>query len=228
MTEYINSTIVIRHSSFHSYRRFMLPVMFFLLTAGFSSAQTWYTVKWVNDGDTIVLANGWRVRYIGINAPEIDHENQKAQPFGYEARSFNKKLALSQKIGLEFDKERHDRYGRLLAYIFLADGSLLNSQMLENGLAFYLHRRPNVKYENRLLKAQQEAMKAQKGLWHNWNEEKGKYIGNQRSRRFHLVACPYAQNIKWKNRIIFSTKWNAFHAGYAPAKKCIKEFWSYQ
>ena len=228
MIEYLNSTIAIRHSSFYNYVRLALSVLFFLLTAGYSSAQTGYTVKWVNDGDTIVLTNGWRVRYIGINAPEIDHENQKAQPYGYLARSFNKKLVLSQKIVLEFDEERHDRYGRLLAYIYLADGSFLNSRMLENGMAYYLYRRPNVKYDKRLLKKQQDAMRAQKGLWHNWKEEKGKYIGNQKSRRFHLVACPKAKNIKWKNRTRFSTKWDAFHAGYAPAKKCIKEFWSYK
>ena len=208
--------------------RLALALTFFLLTAGYSSAQTWYTVKWVNDGDTIVLANGWRVRYIGIDAPEIDHENQKAQPYGYKAKSINKKLVLSQKIGLEFDEERHDRYGRLLAYIFLPDGSFLNSRMLENGLAFYLHRRPNVKYDKRLLQAQQEAMKTQKGLWRNWKEKQGRYIGNQNSRRFHLATCPLAKNIKWKNKTTFSTKWDAFHAGYAPAKKCIKEFWSYE
>jgi micrococcal nuclease len=82
----------------------------------------------VNDGDTIVLANGWRVRYIGIDAPEIDYENHKSEPYGDKALSFNKKLVLSQKIGLEFDKDRHDRYGRLLAYIFLADHSFVNSQ----------------------------------------------------------------------------------------------------
>jgi len=208
--------------------RLALALTFFLLTAGYSSAQTWYTVKWVNDGDTIVLANGWRVRYIGIDAPEIDHENQKAQPYGYKAKSINKKLVLSQKIGLEFDEERHDRYGRLLAYIFLPDGSFLNSRMLENGLAFYLHRRPNVKYDKRLLQAQQEAMKSQKGLWRNWKEEQGRYIGNQNSRRFHLATCPLAKNIKWKNIIIFSTKWDAFYAGYAPAKNCIHEYWSYE
>ena len=229
MIKHLNSTFDIRHSSLYRYLRFMLSIMFFFLSAaGYSNAQTWYTVKWVNDGDTIVLTNGWRVRYIGTDAPEIDHENQKAQPYGYKARSFNKKLVLSQKVVLEFDEERHDRYGRLLAYIFLADGSFLNSRILENGLAFYLHRRPNVKYEKLLLKAQQRAMKAQKGLWHNWKEEKGEYIGNQRSRRFHLVTCPNAKNIRWKNRTRFSTKWDAFHAGYAPAKKCIKEFWSYK
>ena len=228
MIEYLNSTIAIRHSSFYNYVRLALSVLFFLLTAGYSSAQTGYTVKWVNDGDTIVLTNGWRVRYIGINAPEIDHENQKAQPYGYLARSFNKKLVLSQKIVLEFDEERHDRYGRLLAYIYLADGSFLNSRMLENGMAYYLYRRPNVKYDKRLLKKQQDAMRAQKGLWHNWKEEKGKYIGNQKSRRFHRAECLNAKRIKGKNRTTFSTKWDAFYVGYAPAKNCIREFWSYE
>jgi endonuclease YncB( thermonuclease family) len=210
------------------YFRLALALTFFLLTAACSSAQAWYTVKWVNDGDTIVLTNGWRVRYIGIDAPEIDHENQKAQPYGYKAKSFNKKLVLSQKIGLEFDEERHDRYGRMLAYVFAVDGCFLNLRMLENGLAFYLYRRPNVKYDKHLLKAQQEAMKSQKGLWQNWKKRKGRYIGNQNSRRFHLTTCPLAKNIKRKNRIIFSTKWDAFYAGYAPAKNCIHEFWSYE
>jgi micrococcal nuclease len=210
------------------YFRMALSAIFFLVAAGYSSAQTEYVVKWVSDGDTIVLTNGWRVRYIGIDAPEIDHENQKAQPYGYLARSFNKKLVGSQKIVLEFDEERHDRYGRLLAYIFLADGSCLNSRMLENGMAFYLYRWPNEKYDKRLLKKQQDAMKAQKGLWRNWKEVKSEYIGNQNSRRFHQVACPNAKNIKRKNRTIFSTKWDAFYAGYAPAKTCIQEFWSYE
>jgi len=228
MIEDHNSTIDNQHSSFHSCLCLTLSAIFFLVTAGYSYAQARYVVKWVNDGDTIVLTNGWRVRYIGIDAPEIDHENQKAQPYGYLARSFNKKLVWSQKIVLEFDEERHDRYGRLLAYIFLADGSCLNSRMLENGMAFYLYRRPNVKYDKRLLKKQQDAMKAQKGLWRNWKEVKGKYIGNQKSRRFHQVACPNAKNIKRKNRTIFSTKWDAFYAGYAPAKNCIQEFWNYE
>ncbi len=207
----------------------ILPVLFFLIAAaGYSSTQTWHTVKWVNDGDTIVLTNGWRVRYIGIDAPEIEHENQKAQPYAYKAKSFNKKLVMSPKINLEFDQERRDRYGRLLAYIFLEDGSFLNSRMLENGLAYYLYRRPNVKYEKRLMKIQQEAMKIKKGIWRNWKEEQGRYIGNRNSRRFHLGTCPHAQKIKLKNKIIFSKKWDAFYAGYAPARNCIHEFWSYE
>lgn len=207
----------------------ILLVSFFLITAaGYAKAQKWYTVKWVNDGDTVVLTNGLRVRYIGINAPEIDHENQKAQPYGYKARSFNKKLVSSQKIRLELDVERHDRYGRLLAYIFLSDGSFLNQRLLQNGYAFYLHQKPNVKHSNLLLKAQQGAMQAKKGIWRNWKEDNTVYIANRKSRRFHLATCHLARKISKKNRIKFLRKWDAFKAGYAPAKKCIREFWSYE
>jgi len=191
------------------------------------SAQTWVTVKWVNDGDTIVLADGKRVRYIGINTPEIDHDKQRAQPFGYTARTFNKQMVLNRKVFLEFDLERHDRYGRLLAYIFLPEEMFLNEQMLQKGYAFFLFRKPNLKYNQRLMKAQQEAMKAQKGLWNNWSEPKKRYVGNRDSRRFHMESCPNARKINRSNRTYFSSKWDAFKDGYAPAGGCIKEFWSY-
>ena len=192
-----------------------------------SIAATEHKVMWVNDGDTIVLDNGNRVRYIGINAPEIDHENQKAEPFGYEARSFNKKLVSSHKIRLEFDRERYDQYDRLLAYVFLPDGTFVNAQLVQNGFAYYLYRSANIKYQSILLKTQQKAMKSQKGIWYNWRVKRDVYIGNRRSRRFHLSTCPFAQKIKLKNRVEFSSMWDAYWAGYAPARKCIKEFWRY-
>ena len=191
---------------------------------GESAAQTWQTVRWVNVGDTVVLTAGQQVRYIGINAPEIDHDNHKAQPWGYQARSFNKKLVLSQKIRLEYDVERSDRYGRLLAYVFLEDGSFVNARLLQTGLAFYLYRKPNLKYRNLLLHAQQKAMVSKKGMWRNWSEKEGQYIGNLKSRRFHNSSCPLAARIKSKNRVQFIRKWDAFHQGYAPSKKCIAEF----
>ncbi|UCD82606.1 MAG: thermonuclease family protein [Desulfobacterales bacterium] len=185
-------------------------------------------VKWVDDGDTIVLATGQRVRYVGINAPEIDHADQKAQPYAYQAMSFNKSLVMSRQIRLEFDTERCDQYGRMLAYIFLPDGSFVNFRLLQNGLAYYLYRLPNVKYEKILYHAQREAMASRKGLWRNWKEKSDRYIGNPKSRRFHSAACPFAKKIKPTNRIEFASRWDAFQAGYAPAKKCIVQFWSYE
>jgi micrococcal nuclease len=202
-------------------------LLFLCIATQQSFAQTWHTVKWINDGDTIVLTNEERVRYIGIDAPEIDHENQVAEPFGNPARSFNERLIASKKIRLEFDEERYDSYGRLLAYIFLEDGAFINARLLQNGLAYCLFRTPNLKYNSFLLKSQQEAMKARVGIWQNWKNKKEELIGNRSSRRFHLASCPSAKSIAPVNRIIFATKWDAFWAGYAPAKNCVKEFWSY-
>ena len=217
----------ISYFEFRIFKAVLLIFFSIFATAQYVWAETWVTVRWVNDGDTITLTNGRRVRYIGINSPEIDHEKRKAQPFGYAARTLNKQMVLNRKIRLDFDLERHDRYGRLLAYVFLPDGSFLNERLLQQGYAFFLHKKPNLKFNQRLLKAQQGAMKARKGLWNNWTEQKERYIGNRNSLRFHLESCPHTRTIKQQNRTYFSTQWEAFRVGYAPAGGCIKEFWSH-
>lgn len=228
MTEFRKYSIFKLQSSFSGFAVLFISLLL-ITTAENSTAQTWHTVRWVNDGDTIVLNSGQRVRYIGINAPEIDHEDQKAQPHGYAARFFHKNLVMSQKIRLEFDDERYDQYGRMLAYIFLQDGSFLNARLLRAGLAFYLYRAPNVRYDKILLKSQLDAMESKNGLWRNWKEKNATLIiGNINSRRFHNPSCSYAKKIKSKNKVVFSSKWDAFRAGYAPSKKCIVEFWSYE
>jgi micrococcal nuclease len=95
-----------------------------------SAADTWLRVNWVIDGDTVVLSNGQKVRYIGINAPELAHDGHKAEPYGDEAKRFNASLVDRKKVRLEFDKERNDRYERLLAYVFLKDGTFVNAEIL--------------------------------------------------------------------------------------------------
>ena len=201
--------------------------LFLILSAHFSVAQTWHTVRWVNDGDTIVLNSGQRVRYIGIDAPEVAHDDQKPQPYAYKARSYNKNLVMTKKVRLEYDAERHDRYGRVLAYVFLEDGNLLNERLLQVGLAYFLYRKPNVRYNNIFLKAQHEAMRTKKGIWNHWKDDGRKYIGNRSSQRFHVSSCPLAKKIKSNNKVQFSGKWEGFWKGYAPSKKCIGKFWSY-
>jgi micrococcal nuclease len=209
-------------------RKYLLPLCLIVSTVlliGATTAvkQKWISVKWVSDGDTIVLRDGRHVRYIGINAPEIAHENQKAEPFGYMAKKYNQSLVRSKKVRLEFDKEKHDRYGRLLAYIFLLDGTLINKKMIEKGYAYVLHLRPNVKYDSVLLKAQRDAMSAKQGMWRNWNErERKEYVGSKRSKRFHLKSCPYGKRIEKRNRVFFTRKWDAFWNGFAPCKQCMR------
>lgn len=204
---------------FHSYVIFI----YIFLSGGPSIAQEWFKVKRVNDGDTIVLTDGRHVRYIGINTPEIDHGSQKAEPYGYKAKNYNKKMVLSKMIRLEFDKERYDQYGRLLAYIFLKDGKFVNKAMIEQGYAYFLPRRPNVRYNKVLLQSQRNVMSAKRGIWRNWKEKESGYLGNRRSKRFHYKTCPFGKRIGKTNKIFFSSKWDAFWAGFAPCKRCMSD-----
>ena len=196
----------------------VFPIFF---SAGPLHANKDFYVRWVDDGDTIVLSDGRRLRYIGINAPEVAHRDQKAEPYGNAAKRFNKKLVLRKKILLEFDRERKDHYGRLLGYVFLEDGAFVNQMILERGLAYFLYRRPNLKYADALLKSQRKAMKAKRGVWRDWNKKDGDYIGNKKSKRFHLPTCVFGKKTAMRNRIYFHSKWNAFWEGYAPAKRCF-------
>jgi len=198
-----------------------------LFIAGCGQGRTWYTVRWVDDGDTIVLDTGQKVRYIGINAPEIAHQGRKGEPFGKRAKALNRKWVLGKKIRLQFDRQQHDQYGRLLAYVFLEDGTFINRRLVREGLAYCLYLPPNTRYHAQLLADQRQAMEARRGIWAGWRKRASRYIASKRSRRFHLPACPFGKKISPKNRVIFDSKWDAFYAGYAPAKRCIRRYWSY-
>ncbi len=188
------------------------------------SADSDHRVKWVVDGDTIVLADGTKVRYIGINAPEVAHEDQAAEPYAEEAKRFNAGLLKHKKVRLELDVQPNDRFERRLAYIFLKDGTFVNAEMLSQGYAYLLYIRPNVKYHDILLAAQQAAMSGKRGIWQNWREQKATYIGNKRSRRFHLPTCSSGKRIKPQNRTVFKKKWDAYWEGYAPGSRCMPVF----
>ena len=187
-------------------------------------ADSWNRVKWVIDGDTLVLDDGQRVRYIGINAPELAHEDHRAEPYGDASKRFNALLVNGKTVRLEFDKERFDRYQRLLAYVFLKNATFVNAEILANGYAYLLRKRPNLKYDSILLQSQRTAMSAKRGIWQNWKENKNTVVGNKNSFRFHLPTCPYGKNIKPGNRIVFRKKWDAYWEGYAPAKRCMPVF----
>ena len=175
--------------------------LLFFLPLQACSADTGYRVKWVLDGDTIVLNDGRKVRYLGINTPELAHDDQQAEPFAEVAKRFNASLVYDKEIRLEFDKERTDQYGRTLAYIFLTDGTFVNAQIISNGYAFLSFHPPNQKYEPILFQSQRAAMSDRKGIWKDWRERPNTYVGNKQSRRFHLSTCAFAKRIKSQNRI---------------------------
>jgi micrococcal nuclease len=185
-------------------------------------AETWVKAKYVADGDTFVLEDDTLVRYIGVDAPEIDHQADIAEPYGYVARNFNKKLVLSSNLRLEYDQEKRDRFGRKLAYVFTENGVFVNQAVIERGYAFSLYSPPNLKYQNLLIKTQQQAMVSKKGIWKNWRDKSALYIGNSNSKRFHLPNCHYGKKTRPKNLVSFAGSWQAFWQGYAPCRQCLK------
>ena len=196
-------------------------ILFFFLLADRAFCDQFISVKTVIDGDTIVLENNITVRYIGINAPEVETKEKQQEPFGQEAQAFNRTLVLSGKIRLEQDIEKDDQFGRRLAYVYLTNGLFANQEILKKGLAYVLYHPPNIKYSGLLLNAQQQAMAEKKGMWNNLREAPQDYIGNKNSMRFHLMSCASAQSTSKKNQVVLKKKWDAFWQGYAPCKKCL-------
>ena len=121
-------------------------------------------MKWVSDGDTIVLTGDERVRYLGINAPEIAQDGKPGEFYGEEAKIFNKKLVLGCWVRLELGEKRRDRYGRLLAYVFLEDGTFVNGELVREGLAHLLRRETKLRYWDRLLEFQRQALQGKRYL----------------------------------------------------------------
>jgi len=201
----------------------IISVLLSLLVISISLlAGTTDTVRYVIDGDTIILTSGEKIRYIGIDTPEIDHEIKRAEPFGYAALNFNKKCVGSKGIRLEFDREKHDQFGRQLAYVFSLDATFVNLELLRSGLATYLHKPPNLEYSEKFLQAQRQAMSDGKGMWNAWSERDQSYVGNRKSKRFHLPGCRYGRKTASYNQVKFSRQWDAYWEGYSPCKKCLK------
>jgi len=132
---------------------------------GASNDQYTSVVKRVIDGDTILLWNGERVRYIGIDTPELHHRSKPVEYLAKEAKEFNERLVGAKTVRLEFDVERRDKYGRLLAYIYLEDGTFVNAELIKEGYAQLLTIPPNVKHVNTFIRLQREARENNRGLW---------------------------------------------------------------
>ena len=127
------------------------------------------TVRHVVDGDTVQLTDGQMVRYIGVDAPETHRREGErwvdvAEPFGLEAAEANRRLVEGRQVRLEYDVQTHDRYGRLLAYVYVAD-RMVNAELLEQGYATTLTIPPDVRYAPRFRAIAEEARRAGRGLW---------------------------------------------------------------
>ncbi len=125
-------------------------------------------VEAVIDGDTVRLKSGGTIRYLGLNTAETNIRKdeawfQKESYWAKKAKAFNEELVLNEKIRLEYDKIKKDKYGRLLAYVF-KDSTFINEAILKNGLAVIDVRYPNVKYADLLALSFKDAKSKKIGI----------------------------------------------------------------
>jgi micrococcal nuclease len=142
----------------------MLLVLIILLLFNLTFANDLVRVKKVIDGDTLLLTNGERVRLIGVDTPETKHPQKPLERFGREAYLFTKRMIEGKEVRLEFDWQKRDKYGRLLAYVYLKDGIFLNAEIIKQGYGFAYTRFP-LKYLAEFRKYEREARENQRGLW---------------------------------------------------------------
>jgi micrococcal nuclease len=126
--------------------------------------------KKASDGDTarfIINGENTRVRFLGINTPEVSGENKVLQPYGNEALAFaDEKLKNAKTIELEYDShaDKTDKYDRPLVWVWV-DGALYQEEILKAGLARTYMLEDDYKYANRLKTAEDEAKKNKIGIW---------------------------------------------------------------
>ena len=121
----------------------------------------------VVDGDTIhVRVDGHleKVRYIGVNTPEVHHPSKGEEPGGREAHAVNRRLVEGKRVRLELDVQSRDRYGRLLAYVWIGD-TMINAELVRLGYAQVMTVPPNVRHQALFLKLQRDARQSGRGLW---------------------------------------------------------------
>ena len=138
-----------------------LVALALLLAAPPSEAQL---VERVIDGDTVVVRGVGRVRLIGVDTPETVDPRRPVEFFGRQASAFTKRLLEGQRVRLEYDRERTDRYGRTLAYVYLRDGTFANAEIVRRGYGHAYTRFP-FRHLDRFRRLEREAREAGRGLW---------------------------------------------------------------
>ena len=204
----------------------VLITIIFIAIAIFSCVEEKeFVVSRVIDGDTIELIDGIKIRYIGINTPEVN------QPGGKEATEANRALVEGEKVRLEYDVQQQDKYGRTLAYVYLEDGTFVNAELVKQGYAQVATYPPNVKYVDLFQKVQKEAQAEKRGLWASESPKEpaepttkeqppnqGKsdivYITNT-GEKYHRAGCRYLK----KSSIPIERK-EAIAKGYTPCSVC--------
>ena len=186
---------------------FLALAISLLLLTGCEAKPDYQKVKWVYDGDTLLLKDGRKIRLIGINTPEVAHHKQKGQRYGREATEKLRELlkGVNNKVRLERGKQARDRYKRELAHVFLPDGTDISEWMLQQGWATLMVFPPNTRYINNYRKAERSAQLKKRHIWRQKTHQIQKPHQLKRAYRGYVRLKSTIKSIKiTKNNIILA------------------------
>ena len=130
----------------------------------------------VIDGDTfecVINGKTQKVRLIGVDTPEsVHHDKNKNTEEGKKASDYTKEKLQGKKVGLEYDVQKNDKYGRILAYVW-NESKMYNLELLEKGYAKVMTIPPNIKYSELFLEKQKIAQETNQGFWNKEGETNG-------------------------------------------------------
>ena len=186
-------------------------------------------VTQVVDGDTIRVGRGWRkttVQFLGVDTPETVHPDKTVEFFGPKVSQFTKKTLKGKKVHLEFEPlNQMDKYGRLLAYVYLSDGRLFNVELIKRGYA-RVTAPSYFRYYDEFHNYEREAVADCRGIWttkvkniRSPSEKVVKIIGNLKSKIYHLPSQANYEKGKEENWVYFDSEEEAIRAGYRKAKR---------
>lgn len=175
----------------------------------------------VFDGDTILLDSGEKIRYLGIDAPELTHDGNPADCHGTEAKEVNAGFVFHKRVTLQYDKEHQDVHGRLLAYVFSPEGKCVNAELLRGGHAYVYRTSEGFSKLSEFLSCQRDAMHSRRGMWGNCPVKPAAYyLGNKRSFVLHRSECAWAKAASPRNLTHFLTRFAGLEEGYHPCRRC--------
>lgn len=184
------------------------PNFFVLLEAktlpafpGQNSAGKFYRVLRVVDGDTLEIESIGEVRLIGVDTPELCHPLKPVQFYAREASEFVRNLVADSRVRIEYDREKIDKYGRTLVYVYLEDGRSLNEEIIKNGYGFAYTKFP-FKYLLKYKQLEAQARAKGIGLWANQGLDEFRWVLAQKTVPYEIYEL--ANNlwaIRYKNYV---------------------------
>tara|TARA_R110000868_G_scaffold218576_1_gene469055 strand:- start:212747 stop:213532 length:786 start_codon:yes stop_codon:yes gene_type:complete len=191
-----------------------LITLFFALHSAncYAKEITWKTVDHIIDGDTFVTKDGSHVRLLGINTPEIGRGGKENQPFANEARLKLNTLLFNKRVRLEFGERYKDRYNRLLAHVYMEDGTWINRELIALSLAHVYSFPDNRAHTNTLIELENNVKLKKQGIWglERWKTYKtDEEIPDSAIGKFNITegTVHHTTNTKGKIYINFGSNW---------------------